>query len=115
MICCMFTGIISNLGKVVLKNEGLLVIEAAPEFIRKFETGLSISVNGICLTVVDFSEKTFSINFMPETAKVTNIGQLNKSDLVNLELPATPQTFLAGHIVQGHVDCVGKISQISTD
>ncbi len=111
----MFTGIIEQLGKVVDKQNGKLTISTEKKLLQKLKTGSSISINGICLTVTEFSNTDFSIDFMPETEKKTNIGTLSKRDLVNLELPATPDTLLSGHIVQGHVDGVGKILKITKD
>ncbi len=111
----MFTGIITHLGKVKEKTDTRLVIEPEKGLFDKFEKGLSISVDGICLTVVDYNNKTFSIDFMPETAKKTNIEQLVVGSTVNLELPATGATFLSGHVVQGHVDGVGTIKSITEE
>ncbi len=111
----MFTGIITHLGTIKEKTASDLTISAGSQLINKLTLGASISVNGICLTVVAWDDKTFTINFMPETAKKTTIHSLNQMDTVNLELPATPETFLAGHIVQGHVDAVGKITKIENE
>lgn len=111
----MFTGIITHLGKIVKKTDTLLVIEPEKGLLDKVEKGLSISVEGICLTVVDFTDKTFSIDFMPETAKKTTINQLQEGDIVNLELPATGDTFLSGHVVQGHVDGIGTVKSITPE
>jgi riboflavin synthase len=108
----MFTGIITDLGKVIQKTDGRLRIQIEESFSQKLSDGMSVSVNGICLTVVAFDTNSFSIDFMPETSTRTTINYLQANDLVNLELPATPTTFLAGHIVQGHVDAVGKITSI---
>jgi len=111
----MFTGIITDLGTVKNKTQSTLSIKADPQLITKLTTGASISVNGICLTVVTCDNDTFSIDFMPETSKKTTIHSLKIDDEVNLELPATPDTFLAGHIVQGHVDAVGEIVSIEDE
>lgn len=108
----MFTGIITHLGTVKTKTNTSLVVAADREFIAHLSGGASVAIDGICLTVVVFDKDTFSIDFMPETAKRTNIQQLHESSLVNLELPATSATFLAGHVVQGHVDGIGKIKSI---
>ncbi len=108
----MFTGIITHLGRVKEKTENSLVIETDSELIGKLTEGMSVAVNGICLTVVSHDMSSFTIDFMPETAKRSNIQYLQRENLVNLELPATSETFLAGHIVQGHVDAVGKIKSI---
>ena len=111
----MFTGIISSLGTVKDKNESELIINAEKQLIKKLSLGASVAINGICLTVVSFTDKTFTINFMPETAKKTSIQYFKTLDFVNLELPATPETFLAGHIVQGHVDGIGKIEEVKNE
>lgn len=111
----MFTGIITHLGKVKQKSSTRLVIEPDKGFMDKVSEGLSIAIDGICLTVVGFDKKTFSIDFMPETARKTNIEQLRIGSTVNLELPATGETFLSGHIVQGHVDGVGTIKSITPE
>lgn len=108
----MFTGIVTNLGKVVNKPENKLIIKTDQAFIRKLSKGTSIAVDGICLTVVDLIENSFSIDFMPETEKKTNIKYLRIGGLVNLELPATAESFLSGHIVQGHIDEVVKLETI---
>jgi|SRR5579872_2452163 len=108
----MFTGIITHLGKVVKQTDNRLIIKTDAKLIKKLSSGMSVAVDGICLTVVLSDKKSFAIDFMPETAKRTNIKDLKNGSLVNLELPATSETFLAGHIVQGHVDSIGKISSI---
>ena len=111
----MFTGIISNLGKVTSKSKNKLIIKTDQVFIGKLSKGTSIAVDGICLTAVDLREDSFSIDFMPETEEKTNIKYLETSDLVNLELPATAMSFLSGHIVQGHIDNVAKLETIAQE
>lgn len=111
----MFTGIITHLGKVKEKTPTRLVIQTDSELLKQLSLGMSIAINGICLTVVACDKKTFSIDFMPETAKKTIINYLEVGDEVNLELPATVNTLMAGHIVQGHVDSIGKIKNIEKE
>lgn len=111
----MFTGIITHLGKVHEKSSNRLVILADANLLEKVTLGMSVAVDGICLTAVSFDDEKFAIEFMPETAAKTNIQQLTRGSVVNLELPATSETFLAGHIVQGHIDAVGKITSIQKD
>lgn len=111
----MFTGIITYLGKVTKNSNETLTIQTDKDFIDELSQGMSISVDGICLTAVDITNTTFSITYMPETSKKTTISSMQKGNLVNLELSATPSTFLAGHIVQGHVDAVSKIVNILPD
>lgn len=109
----MFTGIITHLGKIAKKTPQTLTILANRQFLSKIEKGISVSINGICLTVVNTDKQYFQIDFMPETENRTNIKYLEPNDLVNLELPATPTSFLSGHIVQGHIDETSKLLSIT--
>lgn len=111
----MFTGIITHLGTVKEKTDTTLTIQTPSNLLKKLKNGTSIAVDGICLTVVAIDKNSFSINFMPESAKKTNIQYFKKSTTVNLELPATIDTLFSGHIVQGHVDGVGKIKSIENE
>ena len=108
----MFTGIITHTGTVVDKKRNTLAIYAGRDILRALKKGGSVAVDGACLTVTRKAASSFSADVMPETFKGTNFGILKSGDLVNLELPATPQTFLSGHIVQGHVDAVGTVKAI---
>lgn len=108
----MFTGIISNLGKLRSRRGAVFTFQAAPVFCRKVSKGTSIAVNGACLTAVRKTRQTFTVEVMPETLRRTGFVKLQTGDSVNLELPATPQTFLSGHIVQGHIDEVGIVKRI---
>jgi len=108
----MFTGIITHLGKISKKTDQLLKIQTGQSFLLKIDKGTSVCVNGICLTVVENKKNYFSVDFMPETENRTNIKYLQISDLVNLELPATPTSFLSGHIVKGHIDGASKLLEI---
>lgn len=105
----MFTGIITYLGKISSKTNRSLAITADSVFLLKITKGTSVSINGICLTVTQTGKRYFKVDLMPETEKRTNIKYLQSGILVNLELPATPTTFLSGHIVQGHVDGIAKL------
>lgn len=108
----MFTGIITYLGRLSEKKNKILVIKATQDFLARIEKGVSISVNGICLTVVDKTKDCFKVNFMPETEEKTNIKYLKIDNLVNLEFPVTPSSLLSGHILQGHIDGISKILDI---
>lgn len=109
----MFTGIITHLGKITNKKDTKISIEADQSLLEKLEKGTSISVNGTCLTVLEKpKKKSFTVEIMPETQKKTTFGQLKTANLVNLELPTTPETMLSGHIVQGHIDSIGTIKHI---
>ncbi len=112
----MFTGIVTHLGKLQKKEKSVFTFVADDGFVKSLDAGMSVSVNGVCLTVLEKPyDGSFSVEVMPETEKKTNMRYLNDGDLVNLELPATPTTFLSGHIVQGHVDAVAKITDIQPD
>jgi len=110
----MFTGIIEETGKVTSVSSKRLVI-AAGRVLPGMELGGSVSVNGACLTVTDFSSDSFSVDIMPETLKRTNIGLLHSRDKVNLERPLTLDKPLGGHLVQGHIDDTGRVASIIRD
>ncbi len=104
----MFTGIIEEVGKVLSASTAKLVI-SAPQVIDGIKLGDSIAINGACLTVIDFDHASFSVDVMPETLKRTNLGLLEAGDGVNLERPMALGGRLSGHLVQGHIDDVGRI------
>ena len=108
----MFTGLISSLGVVEAITKGdeyaKLTIKDA-KIASQIKVGESVSVNGTCLSVTAFDNQHFSVDVMVQTLKLTAIGSLSKGDLVNLELATKSGEPLGGHIVQGHVDCIGKV------
>ncbi|MDQ4111302.1 MAG: riboflavin synthase [Actinomycetota bacterium] len=108
----MFTGIVEELGTVAgIEDQGdavRLTISAAT-VLSDAELGASIAVNGCCLTVATLGEKEWTADVMLETLKRTSLHALAVGDQVNLERAVTPSTRLGGHIVQGHVDGVGRI------
>ncbi|MBI3366379.1 riboflavin synthase [Candidatus Roizmanbacteria bacterium] len=108
----MFTGIITHLGTVFNKTETSLIIKTDKNFLTGLEKGTSVAIDGICLTVVTYNKNSFKVNMMPETVNRTNIQYLQSGNLVNLELPTTANSFLSGHIVQGHVDGTGRLQGI---
>jgi riboflavin synthase len=101
----MFTGIIENLGKIaaIKKNSSNLVFTInSPGLAKKL--GESIAINGTCLTVIDFDQENFTVEAIPETLNLTNLGDLKIGDLVNLEQSLKAGSTLDGHFVVGHVD-----------
>lgn len=109
----MFTGIITHLGKVESIYNSKYTFSADSSFFKQVRGGSSVSVNGVCLTVISNPKSNrFTVEVMPETARKTMLVNLAIGDMVNLELPATYKTFLSGHIVQGHVDGVGTSIEI---
>jgi len=109
----MFTGIINNLGffKGFRDGKQKLLIEAS-SLASQTEVGDSVSVNGVCLSIIMKEKTQLSFNLSKETLVLTNIGSLSPGDPINLELPLTLQTPLGGHMVTGHVDSTGKVLRI---
>lgn len=109
----MFTGLIEEIGLLedLVKGakSGSMKIGCS-KVIEGVKIGDSISVNGICLTVVRFDNKSFTVDFMPETLKVTNLGRLERGSKVNLERALMVGDRLGGHIVSGHIDGIGKLT-----
>ena len=109
----MFTGIIEELGRVVaitpLPDESARLVIAGPRVTSDSVAGDSIAVNGVCLTAVTVADGTFSADVMAETLRRTALGALVPGDRVNLERPMAADGRFGGHIVQGHVDGVGRI------
>ena len=108
----MFTGIVEELGQVIRLDwygDGAVLAVRGPLVTADAAPGASIAVNGVCLTVVDVAGGEFTADVMKETLGRTTLGALATGDPVNLERAATPATRLGGHLVQGHVDGVGRI------
>ncbi|MGA2193292.1 MAG: riboflavin synthase [Nitrospirota bacterium] len=111
----MFTGIIEELGtvkSVVKGKDSARVKVLAPEISGGLSIGDSVAVNGVCLTVVELPEKSFSADVMAETLRMTNIGVLRPGDRVNLERPLRPSDRMGGHMVSGHIDGKGVIKSV---
>jgi riboflavin synthase len=114
----MFTGLIQAVGKVasISHQETSARLEIASlEIASQIAKGDSVSVNGACLTVVEFDQDKFAVDVMVQTLKLTSTGELKEGSPVNLELATRAADRLGGHIVQGHVDGVAKVAAISTD
>lgn len=101
-----FTGVIKRATKTGESTRLEIESQAAISSLKK---GDSISVDGVCLTVIENVNNTFKADVAKETLSRTTLKYLKNGDVVNLELPLTLSTPLGGHIVQGHVDCVGRI------
>ena len=114
----MFTGLIQAVGKVsaIEHQETSARLEiSSPEIAAQIAQGDSVSVNGVCLTVVEFDKTKFSVDVMVQTLNLTSTGTLEVGSGVNLELATRTSDRLGGHIVQGHVDGVAKVVKISAD
>ena len=107
----MFTGIIETTAQVIANKDGHLVLER-PKIFDDIKIGSSISVAGVCLTIVDFKEKTMSFDTVAETLKRTTLGEKKKGTTVNLERALRADGRFEGHVVQGHVEGVGKVSKV---
>lgn len=104
----MFTGIVSEVGKVIYLQPDKLEVGAGP-ILKSLELGGSVAVNGTCLTVVSLSSGSFAVGLSSETIKRTNLGMLKPGNPVNLERPLGLGGELGGHLVQGHIDGTGRI------
>src|ERR1051325_6186940 len=106
----MFTGIIEELGAVVsmtTRATGARITVRCSTVLSDASEGVSIAVNGVCLTALDIRPDTFSADVAPETLRRTNLGALAAGSRVNLEGPLSPASRLSGHIVPGHADGTG--------
>src|SRR5262245_15711593 len=107
-----FTGLVADLGTVTAvepEREGSrLRVETslAPEIAE----GDSVAVNGVCLTATEVADGSFAADAMAETLRRSSLGTLGEGDRVNLELALRASDRLGGHVVQGHVDGLGKIA-----
>lgn len=110
----MFTGIVEEVGTLKNLNGGRIEISCT-KVLEDVKIGDSISTNGICLTVTDFAENYFVADVMPETLRRTSLGEINIGGAVNLERAMKVGERFGGHIVSGHIDGTGKISNIRTD
>jgi len=110
----MFTGIVEEIGTIKEASSRRLVIEAK-EVLEGTMIGDSIAVNGVCLTITSVAKNNFSVDIMPETLRHTNLGKLRYGDLVNLERALVIGNRVGGHMVQGHVDGVGKVISVLSE
>jgi riboflavin synthase len=110
----MFTGIVEERGEVTVATEHRLEVQCRT-VPADSGIGASVSVNGVCLTVVARSEDRLAFDLSPETLSRSSLHRLAPGDPVNLERPATLATRLGGHLVQGHVDGVGEITAVDPD
>jgi riboflavin synthase len=110
----MFTGLVTELGKVVDVKRGessAIFTISAPVSTSELSVGDSIGVNGVCLTATSISDGIFTADVMVQTLNLTSLAQVEVGTLVNLELAAQMDMRMGGHIVQGHVDGVATVVQ----
>jgi riboflavin synthase len=114
----MFTGIIEELGTVrsiKRTTDSARVTIEGPLVVSDAEHGASISVNGVCLTVVTHDAATFSADVMAQTLSASGLGALHEGSRVNLERAARVDARLGGHIVQGHVDGTARVLAVTPE
>ena len=114
----MFTGIVEEMGGITVMNKslsGAKLTILASTVMSDLKIGDSISVNGICLTVVSRSDRDFSVEVSPETLSVTTLGSFAVGMPVNLERAMKLNERIGGHLVAGHVDGIGRIRSRQQD
>ncbi|MDD7930529.1 riboflavin synthase [Microbacterium thalli] len=111
----MFTGIIEELGEVIATDpsgDGVRITVRAPKAVSDAAHGDSIAVSGVCLTVVDQGADWFTADVMRQTLDVSSLAGVAPGRAVNLERALAAHTRLGGHIVQGHVDGLGRVLEV---
>lgn len=113
----MFTGLIEQKGKVI-KVSGTIddtELEINSDGFDDLKEGDSMAVNGVCLTVYDIDGHSFKVTMINETKRITSLKDISANDEVNLERALKLSDRLGGHLVSGHVDATGTITDISND
>ncbi|MDD2716035.1 MAG: riboflavin synthase [Candidatus Wallbacteria bacterium] len=110
----MFTGLIEETGSVVsLKRKGgNLILQVAAGCSQEISRGDSVALEGVCLTVSGVVRNSLLFDLMPVTIQNTTLKKLKRGDYLNLERAVRADSRLGGHILSGHVDCVGKIIRL---
>lgn len=111
----MFTGLITEVGKIkkiIKRGDGLQIRIEAQKSSKELKLGDSIAINGVCQTAIKVGSNYFEIQSVEETLKKTTIGLFKEGEEVNIELAMKVADRFGGHIVQGHVDCVGTVKEI---
>ena len=110
----MFSGIVQDLGKIlsIESKAGGSVLLVKTSFNTDIALGDSISVNGVCLTIANFKKNTLIFNVVDETLNKSSLSDLKAGDFVNLEKSLQYNEKISGHLVQGHVEGIGRIIKI---
>ena len=114
----MFSGIVQGKGKVLkiisYNNHISIEISSPKNFNKNLKKGMSVSVNGVCLTSLDDGKKSLKFDVINETLSKTNISKTKKGSIVNLERSITASTEIGGHLMSGHIHFSGKVEKITT-
>jgi Riboflavin synthase alpha chain len=109
----MFTGIVQEIGEIKECDETAsgknIHISTTSSFTKNLQGGASVSVNGVCLTVVSFSNTNMVFDVIKETLRVTNLDDIKVGSAVNLERSLKFGDEVGGHILSGHVSCKGNL------
>lgn len=110
----MFTGLITDLGSVTAleRSDAGATLRIGTRLASELELGDSVAVNGVCLTAIDIRDGGFAVEAMVETLRRSALGALEPGAQVNLELALRADGRLGGHVVQGHVDGTGVVSEL---
>jgi len=125
-ICCcragsgsgdLFTGLVADLGEItgVERSADGVLLRVSSVLATDLSEGDSISVNGVCLTATGIDGDSFTADVMNETLRLSSLAEAGAGTPVNLELAMRLEDRLGGHMVQGHVDGVGRVSAVATD
>jgi riboflavin synthase len=111
----MFSGIVEEAATVIsaVKADGNLQLTVRSSFANELKIDQSVAHNGVCLTVVDLKDDTYTVTAIQETLDRSNLGDLKAGDLVNLERSMIMNGRLDGHIVQGHVDTTAVCTEVT--
>lgn len=111
----MFTGLVKEIGKVISvtsNSEGMLLTVSSVQLRPHMRIDDSVAINGVCQTIVELAETSFSVQVVHTSLEKTTLGKLKSGIEVNLELALTLSDRLGGHIVQGHVNGVGQVKKL---
>ena len=111
----MFSGIIFKKGKIrkiIKRKKGINIFIYSELKISKKDIGMSVSCDGVCLTLININNKLMEFYLSNETIKRSKFNEIRVGDIINIETPLKFGKQISGHIIQGHIDCIGIISSI---
>jgi riboflavin synthase len=113
-----FTGLIEEIGTIISIESGAtsaVLTIGAKTILEGVKLGDSIATNGVCLTVTSFSDSQFTVDVMPETMRMSNLGELTSGSRINIERAMKLGDRFGGHIVSGHIDGTGVRTSIEEE